>query len=154
MKNIFGGKDKEEKKNAQEVTEKVNKQASQQAPQETSTEEKPEQNETAEIKAEERPSVPKKITCRRCKGDGVFHSNRTGIRAKTAAKPLADPSKVCPQCKGTKEETILITHKQAQMEIRVSKAKKQADQAAAKARAAAKHAEKVAKEAEEKASEF
>lgn len=43
---------------------------------------------------------PKPKPCTRCGGDGVFHSTKTGVRAKTSAEPLVDPSRVCPKCKG------------------------------------------------------
>ena len=46
-----------------------------------------------------------KVTCPRCKGDGTFHSSKTGVRAATAAdtEPVADPTRVCPRCKGKKK---------------------------------------------------
>jgi DnaJ-class molecular chaperone len=44
---------------------------------------------------------PEPKICTRCGGDGVFHSSRTGVRARTSAEPPVDPSRVCPKCKGT-----------------------------------------------------
>jgi len=41
-------------------------------------------------------------TCPRCKGDGVWHSTKTGYRAKTSAEPLVDPTRPCPECDGKK----------------------------------------------------
>lgn len=38
--------------------------------------------------------------CPRCKGDGTWHSTKTGIRAKTASEPLQDSSRTCPECDG------------------------------------------------------
>ena len=119
-----------------------------QTPTETPSEEQSSANKIDEVKEPEKSLVPKKITCRRCDGDGIFHSSRTGIRAETTYEPMTDPSRDCPKCKGSKEETIFITHSQALMEVRVDKARKGAEQAALKARVAADHAEKVAKEAE------
>ena len=39
--------------------------------------------------------------CGRCNGDGIWHSTKTGYRAKTAAEPLVDPTRKCPACGGT-----------------------------------------------------
>ena len=39
-------------------------------------------------------------TCARCKGDGIWHSTKTGYRANTAAEPLVDPTRKCPACAG------------------------------------------------------
>ena len=51
----------------------------------------------------------KKITCPRCKGDGIWHSNKTGYRAKTAGnEALVDHSKKCPDCNGTKKAIIIV----------------------------------------------
>ncbi len=37
--------------------------------------------------------------CKRCNGDGFWHSPKTGLRAKTSGTPLVDTSKLCPDCK-------------------------------------------------------
>ena len=42
----------------------------------------------------------KKPICPRCKGDGFWHSNRTGVRALTSSEPLVDESRPCPDCSG------------------------------------------------------
>ncbi len=39
-----------------------------------------------------------KVICSRCKGDGFWHSTRTGVRAKTSPEPLVDEGRVCPKC--------------------------------------------------------
>jgi hypothetical protein len=41
-----------------------------------------------------------KPICPRCKGDGVWHSTKTGVRALTSAEPLIDSTKPCPECGG------------------------------------------------------
>jgi hypothetical protein len=38
--------------------------------------------------------------CGRCGGDGLWHSTKTGYRAKTASEPLVDPDRKCPACDG------------------------------------------------------
>jgi len=43
------------------------------------------------------------IICSRCKGDGYWHSPKTGYRAKTAAGLLVDKTKKCPACNGKGE---------------------------------------------------
>jgi len=40
------------------------------------------------------------VTCHRCKGDGVWHSPRTGYRARTATEPLIDRNRKCSVCGG------------------------------------------------------
>lgn len=152
--NMFGNKNKGGLGNAAQGLAETNKKADKidtgQALTQLSNEQKSGVDPEKTVEEQERPTVPKKVTCPRCKGDGVFHSNRTGSRAATSADPLIDPSKVCPKCKGVKEVTIFITHSQRNMEIRVEKAQKQAKQAADNARAAADAAIKIAKEAEAK----
>jgi len=144
IKDIFGGRKNDKADEAS--LDKTSQRASTQAP----PEEKPATNKTEQSQGQEKPSVPKKITCRRCKGDGTWHSSCSGARAITSFGPDLDAKRKCPKCKGTKIETILITYAQAMMEVRVDKARKGAEQAASKARAAAEHAERVAKEAEAK----
>jgi hypothetical protein len=39
--------------------------------------------------------------CPRCKGDGRWHSTKTGVRALTSSEPLVDLTKNCPDCQGT-----------------------------------------------------
>ena len=39
--------------------------------------------------------------CLRCKGDGRWHSTKTGVRALTSSEPLIDETKPCPDCNGT-----------------------------------------------------
>ena len=51
-----------------------------------------------EPKKKEVAEAPK--VCSRCNGDGIYHSNKTGIRAKTSTEPLVDPSRPCPDCGG------------------------------------------------------
>lgn len=92
--------------------------------------------------------VPKRITCPRCKGDGTWHSNATGVRAKTVSGPLVDASRLCPECKGTKRIIIRITDEQAKKELAAIRARKKAETAAKKARAAADVAAEAAKKAE------
>ena len=36
--------------------------------------------------------------CGRCKGDGTWHSVKTGYRALTSSEPLQDASRPCPEC--------------------------------------------------------
>ena len=43
---------------------------------------------------------PEIKTCPRCKGDGFWHSNRTGVRALTSSEPLVDELRPCPECNG------------------------------------------------------
>lgn len=38
--------------------------------------------------------------CKRCNGDGIWHSTKTGVRAKTSSEPLVDPDRPCPDCGG------------------------------------------------------
>ncbi len=45
-----------------------------------------------------KPKEPE--VCKRCGGDGIWHSTKTGYRAKTSADPLTDPNKPCPECSG------------------------------------------------------
>ena len=95
--------------------------------------------------------VPKRVTCPRCKGDGIWHSSRTGVRVQTAGEePLVDASRKCPECKGTKKVTIMITEEQARKERAAKVARDKADNAAKKARATADKAEKAAEDAEAK----
>jgi Zn finger protein HypA/HybF involved in hydrogenase expression len=61
------------------------------------------EQETPEVKL-----VPKEITCPRCKGDGIWHTSRTGARLATIAGPTEDASKVCPECNGKKVVTIQV----------------------------------------------
>jgi len=46
-----------------------------------------------------KPVVEQKRVCRRCGGDGFWHSTKTGVRAETSAEPLVDTSRKCPICK-------------------------------------------------------
>jgi DnaJ-class molecular chaperone len=39
--------------------------------------------------------------CPRCKGDGRWHSTKTGVRALTSSEPLVDETKPCPDCGGS-----------------------------------------------------
>jgi len=50
-------------------------------------------NRAAEIAESKRPPA-----CKRCGGDGFWHSTKTGYRAKTSSEPLIDVSRVCPEC--------------------------------------------------------
>lgn len=148
MKNIFGNRNKGGTGNA---VSKENTQANTgQAPERIPPAKEPEANKTPEVETEKKSLVAKKVDCNRCKGDGVWHSSCTGVRAETSSEPAIDPKRRCPKCKGSKVMTIYITHEQRNMEIRVDKAKKQATQAAANARAAADAAQKIAEEAEAK----
>jgi hypothetical protein len=36
--------------------------------------------------------------CFRCNGDGLWHSPKTGYRARTSVEPLIDKARVCPEC--------------------------------------------------------
>jgi hypothetical protein len=36
--------------------------------------------------------------CSRCNGDGMWHSPKTGYRAKTSTEPLIDTARACPEC--------------------------------------------------------
>jgi len=109
-----------------------------------------ETKEVVEEVVEKTKQVPKKVTCPRCKGDGWWHSSRTGVRVKTASEPLVDESRPCPQCKGRKSITILIPEAQARAEHAAKAARRKADNAAKQARAAANRAEAAAKRAEAK----
>lgn len=112
---------------------------------------RPEQSSTTTAEPEvavEPARVPKKVECPRCKGDGIWHSNRTGVRVATAAEPLVDASKACPACKGTKQVTIMITKEQADAEARAKARAERTATAARKARANADTAEAAAVEAE------
>ncbi len=146
---MFGISNKTTKENAN-VPNKDLDSTGQQTPAETPAEEKPQTNPTEAVKEQEEPTVSKKVTCPRCDGDGIWHSSRSGVRALRSPEPLIDPKRRCPKCKGEKVVTIRISQAQALMEVRVDKAKKGAEQAAAKARAAADHADRLAKEAEAK----
>lgn len=84
--------------------------------------------------------VPKKITCPRCDGDGVWHTSATGVRLATIGGPVVDTDRPCPECKGNKSIRIMITEEQdkaekAERAARNKKAKAQIDE---KARAAKK----------------
>jgi hypothetical protein len=41
------------------------------------------------------------LVCPRCKGDGKWHSTKTGVRALTSSESLVDLTKPCPDCLGT-----------------------------------------------------
>ena len=112
----------------------------------------PEDEQTQEPEPVVVKMVPKKVVCPRCKGDGIWHSSRTGVRAATSTEPTIDATRKCPQCKGSKKVTIMITKEQAEEEADARVARKKADNAAKQARAAADKAEKVAKNAEAKLS--
>lgn len=56
----------------------------------------PECGKTSMIDRQDQPQP-----CLRCGGDGVFHSSRTGVRARTATESLVDTSKPCIVCNGT-----------------------------------------------------
>ena len=85
--------------------------------------------------------IPKKVTCPRCNGDGIWHSPKTGVRAKTSSEPLVDSSMVCPDCQGSKKVTTMITEEQAKAEAEVAKKVKAAANAAKKAAKAQKEAD-------------
>lgn len=51
-------------------------------------------------KAAPKKAAREKVTCPRCKGDGIWHSGKTGIRAITSPEPNIDPERKCPKCKG------------------------------------------------------
>lgn len=76
------------------------------------------------------PRVPKKITCPRCNGDGVWHTSETGRRLAMHPGPFIDESKPCPKCKGKKKVIQWITQEQAEKE----KAEKAAARKSAKAK--------------------
>ena len=102
---------------------------------------------TDEDKAPEEPKikyVPKRITCPRCNGDGVWHTSATGVRLERITGPLVDTSKVCPECKGKKKVTIQITEAQAIREREARSAKRKADAAARNAQSAADKAKAAA----------
>jgi len=60
-----------------------------------------ESTQVSQVETQDEPVVTKAV-CPRCKGDGVFHSTKTGYRAKTSAEPLIDTSRPCPDCGGKK----------------------------------------------------
>jgi hypothetical protein len=41
------------------------------------------------------------LVCPRCKGDGKWHSTKTGVRALTSSEPLVDLTRNCVECNGT-----------------------------------------------------
>jgi len=85
--------------------------------------------------------VPKQVQCRRCKGQCTWHSARTGIRAKTAAGPLVDSKRKCPECNGTGTETVYITAEQHRAEKEALARKIKAAKAEVDRKAAADKAE-------------
>ena len=52
-----------------------------------------------------RPDLKPVTTCPRCKGDGFWHSTKTGYRAKTTSEPLIDKKRKCPECCKEKEQS-------------------------------------------------
>jgi len=50
-------------------------------------------------KKKEKAKTKEEQPCRRCKGDGFWHSPKTGVRAETSTEPLIDKSRKCPKCK-------------------------------------------------------
>ncbi len=92
----------------------------------------------AALEPEPTKMVPKKITCSRCDGDGVWHTSATGIRLATISGPVIDTDKPCPKCKGNKVVRIMITEEQAKAEKaeKARRNKKAKDQIDAEARAA------------------
>jgi len=110
--------------------------------------ENPEQTESNEEVQPEVKMVPKKVTCPRCLGDGIWHTTKTGRRALTTTEPTVDAARVCPKCKGKKKVTIMITKEQADAEAVAKAARTKANRIAGQARAAADKADKAAKAAE------
>ena len=105
------------------------------------------ENQAEEEKVVEVKTFPKRIQCPRCKGDCLWHSSKTGVRARTSSDHEFKPDVFCPKCKGKGKGIVVIriSEEQAKKESaerKAAKGKIEHDKRVAKARIDAEAKEK------------